>query len=253
MKNKIILFLILVLVRVAIFFGFKNINKISDSNALSIMVVSIFEKDQMFNINAEYPQFKLANDAFNKKIEELINQKLSSFKENASRNWEALRSMPDSPFGEYPAPFYFEAVWKPIQTNKDYISFVINLYSFEGGAHGNSEVFAFNYDLKNKKEVTFKDFIGNSQEKLNKISKLVIADLEGQILITERDKDDEELKSMIREGASPKFENYENFSFYKNKLAIYFQKYQVAPGVFDTMEVKLYENQLKQIGIPYFE
>ena len=133
---------------------------------MSITVVSIFEKDQMFNINAEYPQFKLANDAFNKKIEELINQKLSSFKENASRNWEALRSMPDSPFGEYPAPFYFEAVWKPIQTNKDYISFVINLYSFEGGAHGNSEVFAFNYDLKNKKEVTFKDFIGNSQEKI---------------------------------------------------------------------------------------
>lgn len=243
MRNKIIWLLILIVLGFGIFFGFKNFNK-TPKNSVSLFVSSVLEKDEMYDIHAEYPQFKVADESFNKEIKDLIEQSISSFKENSKSNWDAIRETSETLMPEN--PFYFEATWTSSQINNDYISFVIHIYRFEGGAHGNEEVYAFNYDVKNKKKITFKEFLGDSQDSLNKISELTIADLKSQIL-TEENKDDDFLKEMIEDGAGPNFENYEDFSFDKNKLTIYFQKYQVAPSVYGIMEVDLYKFELEDI------
>jgi len=254
MNNKILLLIILILIGVISFLGFKNVNQISEDQGLPMSVFSISEQNQMFDITAEYPQFKSSDVSFNKKIENLVNERLVLFKEHSNDNWEAMKAVPGSNFGEYPqSPFYFEAKWRSVQLNKNYISFAIEIYTYEGGAHGDTQIYTFNYDIKNQKEISFNDFIGGAQENLNKLSEMAISNLENQILLTERDKGDQELRKMIKEGASPIFENYQNFTFDKNKFTIYFQKYQVAPGVFGIMKVDVYANQLYQIDIDYLK
>lgn len=103
---------------------------------------------------------------------------------------------------------------------------MINVYSFEGGAHGNTEVYTFNYDIGKQERIDFKSFINNSDEILNKVSEIAILEIEERVL----ENDDEFFRSVIAEGAGPELKNYKNFTFTKNKLIIYFDKYQVAPG-----------------------
>lgn len=199
----------------------------------TISVTTISEKSDMFNIDAQYPQFTAIAPNFNAKIVNLINERINNFKKNSTENWQARKdtATPEDKIGEKPeTPFYFKVDWAPAQVNKKYISIVLNLYSFSGGAHGDSEVYTFNYDLASKKEISFNDIIGNSQDNLKTISKLAVEDV-----VNQRgnfgETDLNALKKELEEGgAGPNLDNFNNFTFDNNLVTIYYQKYQVGPG-----------------------
>ena len=255
MKNKIpwiIIAIITVLAAVVIYDAkkYKWLEK-TPENTLSMSVSSVSQSDIFFNIKAEYPQFKDIDPAFNQKINskisDLINGEISDFKKEATDNWQTRKdtATPEYPVPENPEqPFDFIATWTPTQLNDKYISFTIDIYYFSGGAHGNDEIFTFNYDILKNKEITILDFLNNSQENLNKVSELAVKDINFQLLSKGLQADDS-LAEMIKDGTKPTIENFKNFNFNKNALIIYFQKYQVAPGVVGEITTSLYKEVLE--------
>jgi len=201
-------------------------------DSLPMSVSFIHENDGFYNVQVEYPQFCKASSAFNEKIADLIAGKIETFKKDAKDNYEARRAtaLAESPLPEIPdRPFDFIGSWESSQINGEYVSFVVYLYYFTGGAHGVTEVHAFNYNLKEGKEITILDFLNSSQPALEKL-----ADLSSQSVTSQLGSGglviDGFLEQMIEDGTKPTQENYQNFNFNYNSLTIYFQQYQVAPG-----------------------
>jgi hypothetical protein len=256
MRKNILLVTIAIILAVAAvlyvqncrFFIKKNVveeNPINN-NYLSVSVVPIHQTDNFYNIQVEYPQFKNASVEFNKKIADLITGQINNFKKSAKENWDARRATatPDNPVPENPpGPFDFIATWKPVQLNNEYISFVINLYYFVGGAHGANEVHAFNYDLAKQKEITILDFLNSSQQALEKLAELSAKEVTSQLQVNGTVIDDF-MKQMIQDGSKATAENYKDFNFSYNSLTIYFQQYQVAPGAAGEITITFYKNTL---------
>ena len=215
-------------------------------NSLSMSTSLIYQTDNFYNIQVEYPQFANIDSAFNKKISDLIKGEVETFKKDAKDNYEARRATAPAqePLPENPEiPFDFIGTWESTQLNDVYISFVIRLYYFVGGAHGITEVYAFNYDLKKEKEITILDFLNSSQPALEKLANLASQDITSQ-LQSNGITIDSFLQQMIESGTKPTQENYQNFNFNYNSLTIYFQQYQVAPGAAGPITVTFYKSTL---------
>lgn len=229
------------------FFVEKNISEETpvENNSLSMSVNFIHQTDNFYNIQVEYPQFKNVSASFNKEISDLITGEIENFKKDAKANWEARRATatPENPVPENPTtPFDFIATWTPTQINDKYISFVINIYYFVGGAHGVTEVDAFNYDIEKNKDININDFLGSS-EALTALSELTAERITSQLQSGGLTIDNI-LKQMIQEGTQPTQENFNNFNFNSNSLIIYFQQYQVAPGYIGPVTITLYKTDL---------
>ena len=227
--------------------GDTNANPPSTSS-LPVKIHSIRESDSFFYVQAEYPEFLAASDDFNHEIAALISDKISGFKEQFTDNWKArLDTVPaGNPLPENPErPFPFIASWGSAQLNTQYLSLVIKIYYFSGGAHGSEEIHTFNYDMLQKKKIRIKDFFDSSEEALKSISKISAEDITSQLKSTGW-KDDDTLKEMINQGTAPTFENFKNFNFDPQGLTIYFQRYQVAPGAAGSLTVRITKALLEQ-------
>jgi hypothetical protein len=151
--KKIYLFIIIIILAAAVVWFVKNeraSTEISAEKGLEMSISSISQKDNFYNIQVEYSQFKGIGEAFNDQISTFIMREIDVFKKNAKDNWEERIATipPDQTVSENPIVLCdFIANWKPVQLNKRYLSFVINIYSFSGGAHGLNGVNAFNYDM----------------------------------------------------------------------------------------------------------
>lgn len=263
--KKIRLIIVIILVALAGWLGWKihNIKYVkyiesltaeqklpTEENSLSMSVSFIHQKDNFYNVQVEYPQFVNA-DAFNEEISNLIAGEIEAFKKDAKDNYEARRATtpPGDQLPENPEqPFDFIGTWKPIQLNNSYVSFVIYLYYFAGGAHGITEVHAFNYDLKKEKEITILDFLNSSQPSLEKLAELTNQEITSQ-LEASGVPIDSFLQQMIESGTKPTQENYQNFNFNYDSLTIYFQQYQVAPGATGPMTATFYKRTLDEGSI----
>jgi len=220
----------------------------SSISSLPVNIQSIQESDSFFRVQAEYPQFQTAGPDFNQEITTLISGKIDSFKKESMDNWKArLDTMPaDKPVPQNPEqPFEFIASWEAAQLNNEYLSLVIKIYYFSGGAHGNEEICAFNYDMLQEKKIRIEDFFDSPQEALKKISKISAQDIMSQ-LQSRGWRTDDNLKEMVNQGTAPVFENFRNFNFDSHNLIIYFQRYQVAPGAAGSLTVTISKQALEQ-------
>ena len=217
-------------------------------SSLPVTIHSIRELDSFFYIQAEYPEFPAAGRDFNQEITGLISEKIDGFKEQSTDNWKARlatistgKPLPENPERAFP----FIASWESAQLNNQFLSLVIKIYYFTGGAHGSEEIHTFNYDMLQKKKIRIEDFFDSSEEALKNISKISAEDITSQ-LQSRGWKDDDSLKEMINQGTAPTFENFENFNFDPQGLTIYFQRYQVAPGAAGSLTVRITKALLKQ-------
>lgn len=217
-------------------------------SSLPVNIESYQESDSFFSIHAEYPQFQTADPNFNQEIASLISDKIDSFKKESLENWKArLDTMPaDKPLPKSPQqPFTFIASWDSAQLNNTYLSLVIKIYYFTGGAHGNEEIHTFNYDMVQRKTITIDEFFDSPQEALERISIISAEDITSQLKSREWKMDDD-LEEMLKQGTAPSFDNFKNFNFDFYNLILYFQKYQVAPGAVGSLTVTISKQSLQQ-------
>lgn len=221
------------------------------TSSLPVNIQSIQESDSFFSIHAEYPQFETADPDFNQEIVTLISGKIDTFKKESLDNWKArLDTMPaDKPVPKNPEqPFEFIASWQAAQLNNKYLSLAIKIYYFTGGAHGNEEIHAFNYDMLKKKKIAIEDFFVSPQETLKEISRISAQDITGQ-LQSSGWKIDDNLKEMLNQGTAPIFDNFKNFNFDSHNLILYFQKYQVAPGAVGSLTVTISKQAMAENSV----
>ena len=225
--------------------------EISTEEDLEMSIISISQTDNFYNIHVEYPQFRGIDEDFNNQVSSFIAGEIDIFKKNAKDNWDeriATKS-PGQTVPENPAePFDFLANWKPVQLNKRYLSFVINIYSFSGGAHGLNGVNTFNYDMVQKKELTINDFLDNSTQALQNLSQIATEQVSAQLQSSGIEIDDV-ITQMIQQGTHPTWDNYQNFNFNYNSLIIYFPQYQVAPGYVGPVTITIFKDTLNENSI----
>lgn len=209
-----------------------------DSGMMALEIVATHDAtNRLYRIDAEYPQFEGVPDSINKPIELYVSEELAEFKTVAEENWKAQQET--TPAGqarvEYPAtPFTFMATWEPKQINKKYISMIVRIDAYEGGANARRELRTFNYDVEQGREIALADLFPGDRSYLGKVAKYAYDRLSEDLKIASGDGVD---LNMIAEGTAPTRENFKNFVFDEYVIDLYFPKYQVAPGVFGEQHV----------------
>lgn len=206
-------------------------------NILSMRTKTISEDINLYKIRAEYPQFDQATQGFNREIESFVTERVAQFKKNniLSREMRKKIISPDEPMPETAeGPWPFTLTWSAQQLNTRYISLMMRMSSFEGGANEIQEIKTFNYDLTKKKPVTLVDLFPGKPDYLKIISDYAKKDLTEKLINQDVPTD------FVASGTEPKEENFSRFVFDDDKIIFYFPKYQVAPGVAGEQMVIMY-------------
>ena len=188
-------------------------------------MVSLNEESYLFSITGSYPQFSQVDDAVNKEIKERITHDIVDFKSSANSLYKSQLKERGDAFEQQFAEsggYYFTVQPTIIQSNDDYISFVVRTELFTGGAHPNHGIITFNYDVKNHKELLIQDIAS-----VGFISAYTRNELKKQLLA--ENSADENLNAMITQGTEPDAWRFEHFTFVPKAITVYFAEYEVAP------------------------
>lgn len=193
--------------------------------------------DSLYTLSIEYPTFD-GFPALSAEVSSYVNQALAEFKSTAPHNWAAriATAPPGSPRPAIDHPFTFQASWEPAQINHRAISFIVRLYWFSGGAHGDDQLRTFNYDPAVRKDISLADLFPKDRNYLETVARAARTSLTESLQDRSGDHAPAE---MIEHGTEPTAENFNNFTFNDDSITLYFQKYQVAPGYFGPQSVML--------------
>jgi hypothetical protein len=203
---------------------------------VSVISIRDTSSSQIYAVTGEYPQFGNVSSSFNAAIANYVTSNLTQFKTDSDANWQArIATMPKGTKNTLPAQaFTFMASWVPEQINGRYVSVIVRLDYFNGGANGTQLLKTFNYDIATGKLMTLADLFPNVPTYLKQISQLAIQQLTSS---ENSNSNGNAVTDMIQQGAAPTPANYANFTFNDYVVTVYFPKYQVAPGSFGEQQV----------------
>lgn len=124
-----------------------------------------------------------------------------------------------------------------IATSTETISFIVNTYRFEGGAHGTSEIRAFTYkgkDILDQNDI-FRD--PNWKETISNIARDYFKKELGVYL------DDQ----MLERGIEPNVDNFNTFYISGDSIVFVFQEYSIGPYALGIQEMKVKLSEIKNI------
>jgi hypothetical protein len=209
-------------------------------------IKTVTKETDYATIDIKYPSFKLAPSQFNDAIATNITNAIDNHIKIAEENWKARvdTKMPGDTITEKPSTkedkLSLQIDVTIIQSNDNYISYLVTQSGYEGGAHGYSLTTSGAYDVKNKKEIILEDLFSNDSDYLNKISLSARAELiKEYATLSDEDRVGptkeaikeyaQNIQDMINDGTVPDIKNFETFTFTSDIVTIYFQQYQVGP------------------------
>ena len=204
-------------------------------------MIPVDHDSYLTSVTGSIPQFSQASDEFNKKISDGVMGDISDFNKNASADYDAHLKIDGDAFQKEFASskggyYYFNVTSDVVQSNENDISVVIREELYSGGAHPAHNVISYNYDVKNKKELSITDFASLqnlSSQARDILTKKFLGDANGAVL-------DDNSKQMLYDGTDPShLENFNTFTFTSTDVTVYFGEYQVAPYVFGEQEVSI--------------
>lgn len=131
-----------------------------------------------------------------------------------------------------------------LATSSDTTSYVYDIYTFTAGAHGSAYTKVYSFDNAGK-EIDIAKSLTDTQ--IQKMSKIAFEDIKKQMLknLEANSEDAAEINTeWLKEGTSPKRENYSVAWYEGEDLVVYFGQYQVAPYVFGEFEVRIPKKSL---------
>lgn len=126
--------------------------------------------------------------------------------------------------------------WDYFYENDNLVSIKFLVYNDTGGAHGNQLVIGKNYLKENGKEISLKDIFKANSDYLGRISKMTTEDLSLRLK-----------NNFFKEGAEPKGENFQSFTFNDDSLIFHFSPYQVAAYALGDQESIVKKEDLREI------
>lgn len=197
------------------------------------------EKGDRYKVVVRYPA--ITDQMYTAGTRSVVNELLKTFVhkmyENDLNNIVSdIKTLPEEVLKQVRAPSAIDVRYKIIRMDENIISVKFEKYVYRiGYAHGSTYVTGFNYDVKNARMLALKDIFTPKTDYLKQISDYSTTDLEGRL--------DRLGDEWIRNGASPKEENYANFSIDVSNINIYFQQYQVSE----------YASGVQTVRIPFGE
>ena len=125
-------------------------------------------------------------------------------------------------------PFYYGVTSSPVIANDEFISVLFTIYTYSGGANGETKLKSVTYSPRDKEILSAAEATGLSIEEISAICT--------EKLLASYPKGDAEL---IKAGASASADNFRNFTFDGNLLTVYFEPYQVAPHSEGVVKVEI--------------
>lgn len=211
--------------------------KDSKKHSYSYKTVEFSEKLDYLETNIKYPEFDAYPD-LNKRIANTILSNLKSFKSYSKNEWDSIVALNNR--GTSKLPVFEYIVSFETSSNSDIISILLNTYIFNGGAHGNTNLCTFNYEVATGK---FVDIQKTSGMTYNEISSVCRNTLYKKLI--ENDKtgmppsEQDALREMINTGAFPQAGNFEIFTVDDDKLYVYFEPYSVAPYSYGIQKIRV--------------
>jgi len=197
-------------------------------------------KKQKLSIEVAFPQLAGGDanaEKFNRTISDMIAKQVKSFK---TENKEFFKEVAESRDADRPGNS-LDISYSVAHADRNLISLLFSNYSYTGGAHGNTNSVAFNYDLNRGVVLKLSDLFQPNSNYLKVISDYCIKE------VKKSDLNDDE---WIRNGAGPKAENYESWNITPEGLQITFDAYQVAAYAAGPQEVVVPYSILKPIINP---
>ena len=198
--------------------------------------ITIKEELDYLTTDISYPSFD-EYKGLDKYVENLVQSGWNDFKEKSETSWNEIAEL-----NSYSLPPYEYCVDFTVYDNKDIISIILEIYSFNGGAHGQTNIKTVNYDKNTEKFLTITEATKLSYDEIadscrKYLYKTLIEDekfeIDGETVLL--------LDEMREEGTSPIAGNYEAFTINGDVLSIYFEPAKVAPHYYgiQTVEIKL--------------
>ena len=206
--------------------------------------VSVVHDSYLASVSGSYPQFSQAGADFNKKISDAVNGDVAEFTKDASADYQAHLAMDGDSFKKQFANggyYYLDIKYSVVQSNANYVSVIIREEGFTGGAHPYHNLFTFNYDVKNQREMALAALFPNDPNYLKTVSDDARISLTST-LATAADESslDDNMKGMLDDGTDPATpDNFNAFTFTDGSITVYFGEYQVAPYVYGEQQVTI--------------
>lgn len=201
-----------------------------------------FTPTQYAVFDVKYPQFKNASAEFNKKISDVVTAAISGHAEISEDNWKSRyeTQSPGENIPQFPTEgekYSFGVSWNQVQINDKYISTLLFVSGYEGGAHGYQNILSFNYDVSAQREMTLADLFPDNPDYLKKVSDFsrtaLTTDFRERLEVGTSDEDEKNFQEgvipMMMDGTEPIAQNFSVFTFTPDTITIYFTQYQVAP------------------------
>lgn len=211
--------------------------------------------DDYSTFDIKYPYFSNASDEFNGRVKTFLEQQVKDQQTNSKEGWQARydTQTADYPITKTPSlndKWPFQADYTVVQSNNNYISYVLQYGGFTGGAHGFESKVSFNYNVVTKNDVTLKELFPNNPDYLKYLSDESRKQLVKRFAtMSKEDKANstpeaikeyiDNMMSDINTGTELTESNFNVFTFTPNKVKIYFAQYQVGPYVIGMPEVEV--------------
>ena len=203
----------------------------------SYKTIEVSEKLDYLDTSIKYPEFEKYPE-LNKRISNTILSNWKSFKSYSRNEWNDIVALNTRGTSKLPAFEYL--VTFEVSGSNDIISVLLNTYIFNGGAHGNTNLTAFNYQISSGKFLNIQTASGLSYNEISSIcrnalyKKLIENDKTGM-----PPSEQDALREMINTGAFPQAGNFEIYTVDDNKLFVFFEPYSVAPYSYGIQKVQV--------------
>jgi hypothetical protein len=217
------------------------------TNGAKIATISTSEtfKAKRLDVSTEYLELTGAGAnaaAFNNLVKTLVTKEAANFKKLMLAQTAAdLKYLPEG------VNNYIDISFNVEHADNDLISLNFQESTFSGGAHGNTNYFTLNYDLKNGKELKLADLFKPGAKYLQILSAYCIKDLQSR---TDDGENSGLAQDMWEEGAKPVAENFNSWNITRKGVMITFSPYQVGPYAAGPQFVIVPYSELKGILKP---
>jgi hypothetical protein len=201
---------------------------------------SFEEETKSYHIKAAFPYS--TNSYVEKTLKELINDEINNFKEDFKE---------PSPSGNWKNELYISS--DKYKAPGDIESYLLNIYTFTGGAHGGTNIVSKNFDKSKQCEIELSSVFQEDSNYLEVISQKSIKELMKRLVQDDIPADSKQLREdWIKEGAAPKEENYRVFTFTPKEIVFHFGQYQVASYADGIQKVKIPLSEISDLLKPPF-
>lgn len=229
MKKIIYSVVILALVSL-VFIIYKNN---ADKNIAVLPLSKTLIEKQYYNVELNIPNKELAKNK-NTEVFDFISRVLADF----DKDFGDISKEDAEILGFGDGRKYELFMDTKIATTSKTVSYILETYTYTGGAHGGTSIKTFNYDLKNKL-LSDSDMFNTSQWQK-------IISEKARVYFKEKLKDDIDIET-LKTGTEPNKDNFSVWYLEGDSLVFVFGQYQIGPYVLGIQEFRVKLDEIKDI------